>query len=170
MVYLAEVSSRNVRPRTGACAFVHKYTFLLLVHRIFQQDIAMPRCCVAANCRTISGEGYSLHEFSRDEALRAKWVQAVKHYCSNWDGPSSSSVLCSKHFEQDCFVVEGMRFRESMGIPAKRLNHNAVPMIFSIPTHGESSHKFSTPCKRTAYEKRQQKTYTQHDRFKEKAG
>ena len=129
------------------------------MHRIFQRDIAMPRRCVAANCSTISGEGYSLHEFPLDEALRVKWVQAVKRYRSNWDGPSSSSVLCSKHFEQDCFVVEGMRFCESMGIPAKkRLNHNAVPTIFSRPTHGESSRKSSTPCKRTAYEKRQRKT------------
>ena len=29
VVYLAEVSSRNVTPRTGACAFVHKYTFFI---------------------------------------------------------------------------------------------------------------------------------------------
>ena len=74
----------------------------------------MPRHCVAANCSTTSEEGYSLHEFPQDEALRAKWVQAVKRYRSNWNGPSSSSVLCSKHFKQDCLVVEGMRFRESM--------------------------------------------------------
>ena len=31
--------------------------------------------------------------------VQAKWVQAVKRY---WDGPTASSMLCSKHFEQDC--------------------------------------------------------------------
>ena len=115
----------------------------------------MPRHCIAAGCNTATGEGYSLHEFPRDEALRAKWVQAVKRNRSNWDGPTASSVLCSKHFEQDSFVVEGIRYREAMGIPAKkRLKPNAFPTIFARPTHGESS-KSSIPCKRTAYEKRQ---------------
>ena len=119
----------------------------------------MSRHCVAANCSTTSEEGYSLHEFPQDEVLRAKWVQVVKRYLSNWDCPSLSSVLCSKHFKQDCFIVESMHFRESMGIPAKkRLNHNDVPTIFSRHTHGESSRKSSTPCKRTTYEKCQQKT------------
>ena len=38
----------------------------------------------------------------------------------NWDGPTANSVLCSKHFEQDCFIVESVRYREDMGIPAKK--------------------------------------------------
>ena len=60
----------------------------------------MPKRFVAAGCSTASGQGYySLHEFPRNKALRAKWVQAVKRY---WDGPTASSMLCSKHFEQDC--------------------------------------------------------------------
>ena len=66
----------------------------------------MPRRCVAAGCSTSTGEGYSLHEFPRDDSTRAKWTQAVKRFRGNWDGPSVSSVLCSKHFEPECFVVE----------------------------------------------------------------
>ena len=38
----------------------------------------MPRRCIAAGCSTASGEGYSLHEFPRDDSLRAKWTRAVK--------------------------------------------------------------------------------------------
>ena len=118
----------------------------------------MPRRCIAANCNTATGEGYSLHEFPRNETIRAKWVQAVKRYRSKWDDPTASSVLCSKHFEEDCFVVEGVRYRESMGIPAKkRLKPGSIPTIFVRPTHGESS-KPSDPPTRTAYEKRQRKT------------
>ena len=144
----------------------------------------MPRRCVVAGCSTIGGEGYSLHEFPRDKTIRTKWTQAVKRNRSNWDGPSASSLLCSKHFEQDCFVVEGVRYREAMGIPAqKRLKPNAIPTIFprptlasrdltlsaqglidwrvwpreTRPTHGETGSKSTLLCKRTAYEKRQRK-------------
>ena len=53
----------------------------------------MPKRCVAAGCSTTSGEGYSIHEFPQNEALHAKWAQAVKRYRSNWDGPTANSVL-----------------------------------------------------------------------------
>ena len=38
----------------------------------------MPRRCIAAGCNTVSGEGYSLHAFPRDQGLRVKWIRAVK--------------------------------------------------------------------------------------------
>ena len=78
----------------------------------------MPKRFIAAGCSTTSGEGYSVHKFPRSETLRAKWVKAVKCYRSNWDGPTANSVLCSKHFEQDCAIVEGVRYCKDMGIPA----------------------------------------------------
>ena len=91
----------------------------------------MPRRCVAAGCDTKSGMGHSLHGFPQNEELRKKWIRAVKRQRSNWDGPSSSSQLCSKHFEDHCFVTEGVRYRESMGVPTlKRLKPGAVPTIF----------------------------------------
>ena len=95
----------------------------------------MPKHYVAAGCSTTSGEGYSVHEFPRNEALRAKWAQAVKRYRSNWDGPTANSVLCSKHFEQDCFIVESVHYREDMGIPAKKRHKpNAIHTKFTRPT------------------------------------
>ena len=91
----------------------------------------MPRRCVAAGCDTKSGMSYSLHGFSQNEELQKKWVRAVKRQRSNWDGPSSSSQLCSKHFEDHCFVTDGVRYRKSMGVPAlKRLKPDAVPTLF----------------------------------------
>ena len=38
----------------------------------------MPRCCVAAGCNAVSGEGYRLHAFPWDQGLYAKWIRAVK--------------------------------------------------------------------------------------------
>ena len=40
----------------------------------------MPRRCIAAGCSTSTGEGYSLHEFPRDDSTRAKWTRAVKRF------------------------------------------------------------------------------------------
>ena len=114
----------------------------------------MPRRCVAAGCDTKNSEGYSLHTFPRDRDLREKWIRAVKRQRSNWDGPSKYSLLCSKHFEPDCFVTEGSRYRDEVGIPTKkRLKPDAVPTIFPRSIHGGGRPR--TPPPRLAAQKRQ---------------
>ena len=115
----------------------------------------MPRRCVAAGCSTAaSGEGYSLHEFPRDDHVRAKWKKAIKLHQSGWKGPTKGIFLCAKHFEANCFVTEGVRFRDAFGMPAKkRLKPDAIPTIFPKP--GDSS-KQVTPG-RPASERRKQK-------------
>ena len=118
----------------------------------------MPRRCIAAGCSTSSGEGHSLHAFPRDDSMRKKWIRAIKQQRSNWDGPSSSSLLCSKHFEPECFALEGARYRDAVGIPAKkRLKPDAVPTIFKRSIHSGSSGG-SVPSCRPASEKRQRKS------------
>lgn len=114
----------------------------------------MPRRCVAAGCDTKNSEGYSLHTFPKDRDLREKWTRAVKRQRKNWDGPSKYSLLCSKHFEADCFVTEGSRYRDEVGLPTKkRLKPDAVPTIFPRPIHGDG--RPATPPPRLAAEKRQ---------------
>ena len=90
----------------------------------------MPRRCVAAGCDSEGGKGCSLHKFPQDEAIKKKWIKAVKQQRSKWDGPSPHSLLCSRHFTDECFVTEGIRFRDKMGIPTpKRLKPDAVPIL-----------------------------------------
>ena len=61
-----------------------------------------------------------------------QWVRAVKHQESNWDGSSLSSFLCSKHFKLECFVTDGIRFHEEMGILGQKcLKADAVLTIFA---------------------------------------
>lgn len=116
----------------------------------------MPRRCIAAGCSTASGEGYSLHEFPRDDGLRAKWTRAVKLQRVGWKGPTAGSVLCSKHFEPHSFITEGVRYRDAVGIPAKkRLKPNAIPTIFPKPDGGNSQQ--TTPSQRPASERRKRK-------------
>ena len=93
--------------------------------------MTMPRRYVAAGCDTKSGMGYSLPGFPQDEVLQKKCVWGVKCQRSNWEGPLSSSQLCSKHFDNYCFVTEGIHYCEEMDIPTvKQLKPDAVPTIF----------------------------------------
>jgi len=121
----------------------------------------MPRRCVATGCDTVSRKGYSFHKFPKDEALRRRWVGAVKWQRSNWDGLSSDSQLCSKHFREDCFITEGVWFCEEMGIPTvKRLKPDAIPTIFarSVDFLQASSSQCNTPTSRPLLERRQQRS------------
>ena len=120
----------------------------------------MPRRCVAAGCDTVSGMGYSLHSFPKDDTMRKKWTSAVKRQRVNWGGPSSSSLLCSKHFKEDCFVTEGVRYRDELGVPAqKRLKPDAVPTIFARSTdHQDAGSNTSTSFGRPLSERREQKS------------
>ena len=119
----------------------------------------MPRRCVAANCDTESGQGYSLHEFPIDDAQTcAKWTRAVQQHQHGWPGPKAvSSALCEKHFTPECFV-EGERYRNTFSIPhKKRLNPGTIPTIFPKSIHGGISNS-PPPPKRLASEQRQLKS------------
>ena len=109
----------------------------------------MPKHCVAAGYDTVGGMGYSLHSFQKDETMRRKWTSAVKRQRAKWDGPSSSSFLCSRHFNKGCFVTEGVKYHNEMGIPAlKRLKPDAVPTIFARSTDHKDTGGSSTACRR----------------------
>ena len=70
-------------------------------------SITMPRHCVAAGCDSVGGKGCSLYKFLHDEMIRKKWIKAVKQQGSSWNGLSPHSLLCSKHFADNCFLTEG---------------------------------------------------------------
>ena len=107
----------------------------------------MPRCCVAAGCNTVSGMGYNLHSFPKDETMRRKWTSAVKRQRVNWDSPSSSPLLCLKHFKEDCFVTEGVRYCDTLGVPAqKHLKLDAVPTVFARSTDHQDAGSSSSSC------------------------
>ena len=119
----------------------------------------MPRRCIAAGCDTVSEKGYSFHKFPKNETMRRRWISAVKRQRSNWDGPSADSQLCSKHFTEDYFITEGVRFRDKMGIPAlKRLKPDAVPTIFAKSVaYLQASSSQSSATGRPLSQRRQQR-------------
>lgn len=99
--------------------------------RVFR--IAMPRKggrrCVAGGCssKKTSENGISLHSFPVDRpAILRQWVKFVKVTRKNWSGPSKHSVLCSLHFNEECYPTK-FRMMDSMGV--KELEKEAVPTI-----------------------------------------
>jgi len=110
-----------------------------------EKDI-MPRKCVVAGCNTKEGMGHSFHGFPmKNPAVCAKWVRAVHQNRKDWEGLTSASLLCSKHFEPECFDTDGARHREKVGLKAKKasLKRGAIPTIFS-KTNAESSSSCQT--------------------------
>jgi len=74
----------------------------------------MPRRCTA--CKMVGGKGHGLHLFPKVEKFRRLWVSAVKLHRKDFDGATSTSLLCSRHFTEDCYVIEGQRYRDECGI------------------------------------------------------
>jgi len=72
--------------------------------------------CVVVECHTVGGMGYSFHHFPKYPAICSLWVKAVHNQRKNWKGPTDASLICSKHFELDCYE---QYYREELGLPSK---------------------------------------------------
>jgi len=71
-----------------------------------------------AACKMVGGKGYSLHVFLKID--RRQWVSAVKLHRKDFDDPSDSSLLCSRHFTDDRLEIEGQWYRNEYRIPAQK--------------------------------------------------
>ena len=89
----------------------------------------MPTRCVAAACSNTHHDCVSLFRFPSDPFLREKWAKQVQ--CTRAQGnPTANSVLCSKHFEEDCFEP-GTDIAVQFGIKlTRKLKPETVPSIF----------------------------------------
>ena len=70
-----------------------------------------------------------MFRFPRDPVLKEQWVKQVQRTRAQWK-PSESSVLCSKHFTDDCFEV-AYDLATQFGIKkTRKLKPGAVPSLF----------------------------------------
>jgi len=73
------------------------------------------------------------------------------YYKALLKSPTSSSLLCYKHFEPDCYDIEGKNYCNQMGFPMKK--PDVILTIFpKRPTH-ETIYNSSTPPPRPAAKK-----------------
>ena len=62
--------------------------------------------------------------FPKDVAVRQQWLREIRR--ENFT-PSGTSVICSDHFEESCYVATAQLRR--------KLQTGAVPTIFKLPEH-----------------------------------
>ena len=86
--------------------------------------------CIAAGCSNTHADGVSLFSFPRNLSLRARWNKQLQRARADWRDATDYSVLCSKHFTNNCFeegsVIGGIQKR-------RRLKPDAAPTIFHRP-------------------------------------
>ena len=91
---------------------------------LFSSFIKMPSRCVAAGC---DHKDNQLYEWPKDASLARRWTNFVKTKRDKWS-PSARSVLCSKHFKDECFLNVG-QYRAGL---SKRSGKNCVVMFVEV--------------------------------------
>ena len=145
------------------CTYVRVRT-QLAISCTGQANDKMVKRCVAAGCSNTNADGVSLYKFPKDEALRSQWIKQVQRFRAEWTA-TSYSVLCSQHFNDDCFEPDS-KIAATFGMQkAKRLKSGAVPTIFDRPSSSEEVRRkrvaeptslvSGTKKRRSAYEKRE---------------
>nr|XP_037279847.1 THAP domain-containing protein 2-like [Rhipicephalus microplus] len=103
----------------------------------------MVSSCVAFGCTNCAKQkpGITFHVFPKDKTLRDAWQRAVRR--DGWE-PKNADVLCSEHFEANCFDRTGQ---------TTRLRPGSIPTIFpAFPAHLQkpAKRKREAPKCRTA--------------------
>lgn len=119
------------------------------------------RMCVVAGCSKRQADGVSVHIFPKDQRQRAAWVRFVKLTRADWPGPSQYTVICSEHFNEDCYEAR-FSLMKDFGIPANKcLRKGSVPSIYPKRKRDELNDAFlqspqltTPPPERRAYAKR----------------
>ena len=79
--------------------------------------------CNASGFDTV--DGISFHKFPENEKLKRAWISRLRR--ENWV-PSSTSYVCSRHFNESDFKVTEKR---------RRLLATAVPSLYSRSQEGD---------------------------------
>ncbi|XP_021375725.1 THAP domain-containing protein 3-like [Mizuhopecten yessoensis] len=93
-----------------------------------------------------------MHTFpAKRSDIHRQWVAFVRRKRKDWE-PTRHTVLCSAHFEEDCFPLKfRLGLLESSGKTVKRtLEEDAVPTIFNSAT----TPTMPTPTMQTFHGKR----------------
>ena len=120
------------------------------------------RCCVG-NCSNTNSPEISLFRFPADQVVRSKWIEQIKRTRVKWSGPGQYSLVCSKHFTEDCFDPV-TKIRSDLGWKqrkTRKLLSSAVPTLFERKSEAAFAKRKDAPSPpaskkpRTAFQKRE---------------
>ncbi|XP_042145923.1 THAP domain-containing protein 11-like [Ixodes scapularis] len=92
----------------------------------------MVRHCAVEDCGNLLIRcGKPIHQFPKDEQLRALWIRLARPSSPAWL-PTTSDRLCSYHFRDEDYV-RSPRVMESLGFPVRKvqLKPGVLPRLFS---------------------------------------
>ena len=109
--YLYDSVNKTTGEKTGSDVSSHQlfstYERRLNVFRVLLIEkmsvTSKGRMCVVAGCSKRQSDGVSVHMFPKDERQRAAWIGFVKLTRADWTGPSQYTVICSNHFNPECY-------------------------------------------------------------------
>ena len=88
------------------------------------------RMCFVAGCSKRRSDSISVHMFQKDDRQRSAWIRFVKLTRADWTGPSQYTVICSNHFNPECYEKQCTLMVE-FGFPTKKyLVPWSIPYIY----------------------------------------
>ena len=89
--------------------------------------------CVIKTCKNLKTIPFFYHSFPISRpAIFKKWVSFVKAKQPEWKGPTRRSLVCSNHFESECFEKRPILKEVFFGKPCgKKLKPEAFPTLYS---------------------------------------
>ena len=88
---------------------------------------------MATGCSNTNADSVSIFRFPKDPGLRTQWIKSVQRYREEWTD-TAYSVLCNKHFEDQCFESQSKIAASFDMKKVPRLKPDAVTTIFSQPS------------------------------------
>uniref|UniRef100_A0A1E1VXX4 THAP-type domain-containing protein n=1 Tax=Pectinophora gossypiella TaxID=13191 RepID=A0A1E1VXX4_PECGO len=94
-------------------------------------------CDKTSQTSSLEKDGITFHLFPRHPKMKEKWINVTRR--NNWF-PSKHSVICSRHFTKDCFVMTKSR-RRLLGSAIPTLH---LPLLSAGEKSDDSSSESST--------------------------
>ncbi|PIK47529.1 putative THAP domain-containing protein 10-like isoform X3 [Apostichopus japonicus] len=85
----------------------------------------MPRRCIVDGCNNVSGKGISTYKLPTDKKIKELLVSFVNNTRSNFKRPTQHTVICSDHFDENCFSI-ATNLRQQFGFRASQARDSAA--------------------------------------------
>jgi len=99
------------------------------------KESIMPPLVISKCCRSVIGCEQCVQHVLASQDTTSWPLCRDTNFKTDFDDNTPTSLLCLRHFTDDCYVIEGQRYHDECGIPAQKcLKPDTVPTIFPKPS------------------------------------